>query len=318
MNTLNDVAALAGVSKSTASRALARPELVAPATVQRVLAAAQRLGFVPNRAAQGLARGRTGIVALVVPTISNVFFVPIVAGAQEAALAAGLQVTININPLASAEDIDRYQRLSHEADGVLLVAPHASDEVLLGLSRRDTTVLIDRELDGFESVSVDTASAFAELLIGLVENGHQHIAYVGGPGNSWQNSQRIAKMSATAASCAAKLEVLGPYPPSLEDGFAIAESVRQTGVSVVIPYARDLALGLHITLRGTQQPDSELASETASNGGGLEVVGYPSQPMVEVDGIRIGQTAFERLERLIAGNHDTPNALRLPASVLWT
>lgn len=314
MNTLVDVAALAGVSKSTASRALARPELVAPATVQRVVAAAQRLGFVPNRAAQGLARGRTGIVALVVPTISNVFFVPIVAGAQEAAQAAGLQVTININPLADADDVARYQRLSKEVDGILLVAPQASDEVLQDLGGRAATVLIDRELDGFESVSADSASAFAELVVGLVESGHQHIAYVGGPENSWQNAQRIAKMTEVAASCAAKLEVLGPYPPSLEDGFAIADSVRDTGVSVVIPYARDLALGLHITLRSSEQQPGK--GESAS-GDQLEVVGYPTRPMVQVDGFLIGHTAFARLEDRIAGSENAPTALRLPASVLW-
>ncbi|MET4003745.1 LacI family transcriptional regulator [Arthrobacter sp. UYCu511] len=315
MKTLNDVAVLACVSKSTASRALARPELVAPATLQRVVAAAQQLGFVPNRAAQGLARGRTGIIALVLPTISNVFFVPIVAGAQEAAQAAGLQVTININPLTNPEDIARYQRLSQEVDGILLVAPHTADEVLASLSSRVPMVMIDRELAGFESVSVDSASAFAELVVGLVENGHQHIAYVGGPENSWQNAQRIAKMSATAASCAAKLEILGPYPPSLEDGFAIAESVRETGVSVVIPYARDLALGMHITLRDSEQ---RAGKDSCTSGDELEVVGYPTQPMVQVDGLLIGETAFGLLERRIAGSQDAPSVLRLPATVLWT
>ncbi|MFE7990144.1 LacI family DNA-binding transcriptional regulator, partial [Streptomyces shenzhenensis] len=51
MSTLADVAALATVSKSTASRALSRPDLVAPETAARVRAAAEQLGFVPSRVA---------------------------------------------------------------------------------------------------------------------------------------------------------------------------------------------------------------------------------------------------------------------------
>ena len=87
MSTLADVAALAGVSKATASRALSRPELVLPETAARVLAAAEQLGFVANRAARQLARGRSGLIALVVPTLENSYFTPVIAGAQ--ALAGG-------------------------------------------------------------------------------------------------------------------------------------------------------------------------------------------------------------------------------------
>jgi LacI family transcriptional regulator len=80
--TLADVAALARVSKATASRALSRPEMVSGATVARVLDAAAALGFIPNSAARHLARGSSGIVALVVPTLDNSFFTPIIGGAQ--------------------------------------------------------------------------------------------------------------------------------------------------------------------------------------------------------------------------------------------
>ncbi|MEK8225856.1 LacI family DNA-binding transcriptional regulator [Oerskovia sp. M15] len=60
-----------GVSISTVSRALAAPERVAPATRDRVVAAAERLGYRVNRAASGLRAGRTGALGLVVPDLEN-------------------------------------------------------------------------------------------------------------------------------------------------------------------------------------------------------------------------------------------------------
>nr|BFF14452.1 hypothetical protein GCM10025699_57550 [Microbacterium flavescens] len=123
--TLADVAILAGVSKATASRVLSRPELVSPDTAARVLAAARKLGFVPNRAARQLARGRSGVVAVVVPTLDNAFFTPIIAGAQAAAGRADLQLTVAVHPLAEVGELVAFERLSHQVDGFIVVAPGA-------------------------------------------------------------------------------------------------------------------------------------------------------------------------------------------------
>ena len=105
---LADVAERAGVSLKTASRALNGEYGVAPETAQRVQAAADALGFRPNRLAQSLAGGRhSALVGLVIPDIADPF-VAEVAGSVEAVIAAhGLQLIT----ASHANDAETQQRL---------------------------------------------------------------------------------------------------------------------------------------------------------------------------------------------------------------
>ena len=81
--TLADVATLAGVSPMTVSRALSGARAVDPALVQRVQAAAAKLGYVPDPAAQALASRRSTHVALLLPMLSNALFVDLLEAARE-------------------------------------------------------------------------------------------------------------------------------------------------------------------------------------------------------------------------------------------
>lgn len=80
--TIKDVARACGVHVSTVSRTFSAPHLVNPATRSRVLAAADDLGYRPNRAARALTTGRTFNMGLIVADISNPFFPPLIKAAQ--------------------------------------------------------------------------------------------------------------------------------------------------------------------------------------------------------------------------------------------
>ncbi|MFP3822353.1 LacI family DNA-binding transcriptional regulator, partial [Bacillus sp. SIMBA_008] len=71
---IRDVAAAAGVSISTVSNALNRPEIVSDELADRVRQVADELGYVPLRAAQQLRQGRSGLVGMSVINIANPFF----------------------------------------------------------------------------------------------------------------------------------------------------------------------------------------------------------------------------------------------------
>src|SRR5215210_2697419 len=92
--TLADVAAAAGVSRTTASRALGDGRHVSEATRRRVSTAAQGLDFEPNRLARSLRRGSTMTVGLVVPDVGVSFFATALKGAQEALEARGYHVLV--------------------------------------------------------------------------------------------------------------------------------------------------------------------------------------------------------------------------------
>lgn len=314
MVTLNDVAAHAGVSKSTASRALSTPDLVAPGTTDRVLAAAVELGYVPNRAARELARGRSGIVALVVPTLTNAFFTPIIAGTQDRATEDDLQLTVAVNALESADDLRRFERLAREVDGLLVVAPRGPDDSIAHVAGLKPTILVDRELAGVASVVADTASAFAHLVESLASVGHDQILYLGGPDRSWQNTQREGSVKAAADRCGIGLEVLGPFSPTFAAGADVATAVLQRHASVVLPYATDLGLGLLLSLHRAGRASWQMRPDT---GGRLAVAGIPGAPMVDVDGLALGRRAMARLVSLLHGVDQAPVTVRVPVPVSW-
>src|SRR5690606_6299390 len=89
-----DVAARAGVSKATASRALTGRGYVSEETRRRVADAADELAYVAHSSATSLATGRTGTIAVIVPSIDRWFFAELLAGAQEALLDAGQDLAL--------------------------------------------------------------------------------------------------------------------------------------------------------------------------------------------------------------------------------
>ena len=315
MSTLADVAARAAVSKATASRALSRPELVAPETTARVLAAALELGFVPNRAARELASGRSGIVALVVPTLENSFFTPIIAGAQARAEEAGLQLTVAVHPLASTDELVAFRRLSAQVDGFIVAAPRGDDAVVRAASAFKPTVLVDREVDGLTSVVADTATAFGGLVSRFIDEGHRRISYIGGPDGSWQNGQRTLAVTA-AARGRAELAVLGPYPATFAAGVAAAAEVVAAESTAVVPYATAIGLGLMFALRagGVESPAITVSSERMV----VDALGFTGVPAIDVDGDELGHVAMHQLLARI-GRSTPPAAeqLRMPVPVRW-
>src|SRR4051812_7062601 len=92
--TLHDVAREAGVAVSTVSRALSNPDRVSAHTRDHVQAIARRLDYHPNRVAQTLLTGRTQMLALLVPDITNPHNFGLIRGAEAQARAAGYTLVL--------------------------------------------------------------------------------------------------------------------------------------------------------------------------------------------------------------------------------
>src|SRR4051794_30516418 len=119
--TLADVAKIAGVAVSTASRALNSPELVSPEALQQVKDAVARTGYVPNALAGGLASNRSKLVATIVPTITGPVFSSCIQAITTALGAAGYQVMLGQSDyVASREDDLLAAIISRRPDGMIL------------------------------------------------------------------------------------------------------------------------------------------------------------------------------------------------------
>ena len=120
--TLKDVARSSGVSVSTASRALSGRTPVEPATRDRVLAAAEMLGYRPNFLARSLKEGNSRMIGLIVPDITNPVFPAVALGAETEAVRQGYQLMLSHSHESSAQEARLAQLLRQNGAAGILVA----------------------------------------------------------------------------------------------------------------------------------------------------------------------------------------------------
>jgi LacI family transcriptional regulator len=186
--TIADVARHAGVSTMTVSRVVNGSHLVSPATRRQVERALRELGYLPNRAARSLVVNRLGVLALLIPDISNPFFPLLVRGAEAAARQADYTLVLgNSDEELEREDAFLRAVCSLGVDGVLLAPAGDGSRSSLDLLRRQRVpcVLIDRDVDGLpcDVVRGESRAATCFLTEHLLGHGHQRIAMVSGPSN---------------------------------------------------------------------------------------------------------------------------------------
>jgi len=102
--TISDVSQLAGVSRMTVSRVISDPDLVLPATRERVNKAIADLGYVPDRTAGSLSSRRTGFIALILPTLTNANFAAVAHGLTEVLREADYHLLIAYTEYDMAEE----------------------------------------------------------------------------------------------------------------------------------------------------------------------------------------------------------------------
>lgn len=190
--TIPDVAREAGVSRSTASRALADYGSVSPETRERVQAAATRLGYRPNQLARSMITGRTHTLGVVVADIQNPFFAGVTRGITDTARAAGYQVLLANTDEDHAQERSAVKMLRDKhVDGVIIAPASPSSTAHLAALREDRCplVLLDREVPSLstDTVTVDNRGAAEDAVRRLLEAGHRRIGMVtlGGSGEHW-------------------------------------------------------------------------------------------------------------------------------------
>lgn len=223
---IRDVAQLAGVSVGTVSNVLNRPDEVSSDSVERVSRAIDELGYVRNDAARQLRAGISTTVGFVVLNSQNPFYNDVVRGAQDEAAAHGIAILYG----DADEDVAR-QKLyldlfqQQQVRGVLL-APYGDVLADLRRLRRSgiATVLVDRfSADSeFSSVSLDSVAGGRLAMEHLIETGRRRVAFVGGPFQLRQVSDRLAgaRVAAEDAGVPIDLEVVPTEGMLLEDGLA--------------------------------------------------------------------------------------------------
>jgi LacI family transcriptional regulator len=211
VSTVYDVADLAGVSTATVSRVIHGSPLVHPDTQQRVRAAIDELGFVPDGSAQGLSRRRKDIIGLAALERgtdeidieeAGQLFVDEVVHAVESVL-RGTECSLLLTFGRSGEQFQRrVWSLSGKVDGLLVAEEIMPAGRLRALARRIPVVVIagqrdERELD---VVAVDNAAGIRALAAHLTgAHGYRRLCFVAGPADSPDAQGRLAAFLAAIA-----------------------------------------------------------------------------------------------------------------------
>ncbi len=321
MPTIQDVARHARVSTATVSRVLCHPDVVAPATRERVLAAVEDLKYQPNHAAKSLRTLRSDKIVVSVPNIANPFFSAVIRGVEEAAQAAGYAVLLG-DTRDEPEREDLYAGLlqRREADGLIFLGhrlPAALDELVRQVGARAPVVNgceFSPEL-GVSSAHIDNHKAAYEAMDLLYGLGHRRIGVITGPMASPISRNRLAG----ARACAADRGLLEEFMMAVGD-FSVESGCKQTKVFMAGPapptalfcFGDEMAMG---ALRSTANLGLSCPRDVSIVG--FDDIAYArfttpalttiAQPMAE-----IGRETVRLLLDVLAGHTVQPVAVTLP------
>ena len=247
MTTINDVAMRAGVSPSTAKRAIRAPEKLAPATLERVQKAIEDLQYEPDKLASALRSGQSKTVGLIVGSIVEPFFAQLTRTIGKEVRARGYTLLVADSEYDAENELEQLKEFSGNRVGGLIIRSGYGEpnlDYLKRLQGRGTTVL---EIDYFYP-----NSPFSHVMLDNKACMEEGVAYLAGLGH-----KRIA--------------ALGTYHETIlpdERSRAFPEVMKTAGLSVPKTYARviaptpEAAYELTQDLMGLEQPPTALFAMT--------------------------------------------------------
>jgi len=181
--TLRDVSEASGVSEMTVSRVLRNRGDVSAATRERVLTAAKELGYVPNKIAGALASQRVNLVAVIIPSLSNMVFPQVLSAISEVLDDTPLQPVVGVtNYLPEREEKVLYEMLSWRPSGVIIAGLEHSDASKAMLRGAGIPVVEIMDTDGTpidSVVGISHRRAGRMMAEAIIKAGYRKIGFMG-------------------------------------------------------------------------------------------------------------------------------------------
>ncbi len=184
---IKDVAARARVHASTVSRVLNEEtrSMVSERVGNRIIRIAEEMGYARSPLASGLRTGKSYTIGVLIPDLTNPLFPPIVRGIERTLTAESyIAMLADSDNNRQQEEVLLKSMKSRRIDGLILATAHRKDAVVDScIEDGIPLVLVNRTVDGrdVDSVTTDDALGIELAVEHLLEQGHSHIAYLGGP-----------------------------------------------------------------------------------------------------------------------------------------
>jgi LacI family gluconate utilization system Gnt-I transcriptional repressor len=317
--TLADVAKAANVSPITVSRALRGERSVAAELVQRVQAAAQKLGYVPDPAARALASARSSHVVVLIPLLSNNLFVDLLDAVQRTLLPHGYQTLIGVTHYSPTEEEHLLQSyMAHRPAGLLVTGfdrSETSRELIRSAAVPCVHLMETTPAPGVYCVGFSQVDAGHAITQHLVNQGHRRIAFVAAQLDPrvMQRAEGYRRCLHAAGLYDARLEFLNPQRSSIALGGVMLQELRQQrpDVDAVFFCNDDLAQGgLLAALRLGLKVPQDLAVAGFNDLNGSDQM-MPPLTTVRTPRSEIGAQAAQMLIALMRGEEVPQHSLNL-------
>ena len=251
MVTIKDIAALAGVSKTTVSKVLNnKDEKISNATRQKVLDIVKQKNYIPNKMAQSLVTKKTKTIGVIIPDIRNPFFTDIVRGIEDKAFKEGYNIILCNTDECEEKEVKAINTLIEKmVDGIIFAPSSKGDSNLSdynGLTK--PIVLVDKKLNiknlkGIVTLDNKEGTYLATNL--LVENNHKKILYLSGPLKNKISKDRLKGYKKALKKAGIKydesLVLKGEY--SLEWGYEIIKKLKYINFTAICAGNDLIAIG---------------------------------------------------------------------------
>lgn len=319
--TIVDVARMAEVAPSTASRALKQDGRISEATRLRVGEAARLLGYRPNRIAQSLRTRSATLVGIVVPDIGIDFYSRFVKGAQDVLRGAGRQaIVLNTEREAEREAAALKTLAEHRVSGILLATSGS-----VAAEPRIPTVYFDNLAPdrGVARVACANREGIDTLVAHLAGHGHSRVAFIGGPPTQTSGIERLDgfRDAVRRLGLAQRDDYVQLADAVWSPGSGAAAMKRLLALeerpTAVVTAGDTLALGAMSVCRAAHvRLPEQMALASFDDPAFGDLLDPPLTALARADSAMGRLAASMLLDALEAGSHGPPTEVRLPVELV--
>ncbi len=300
--TIREVAARAGVSVATVSRALNNTSLVTAETSRRVKEVVRRMKYVPHAGARSLSTQRSHTIGVLLPEVYGEFFSEVIRGIDIAARGRGYHVLVS-GSHSDAEEMSAVLRaLRGRVDGMVVMSPDTGlGPISSALGPDAPVVLLNSASTGRHSIRIDNYSGARAMTAHLLSLGHRRIAFIAGPERNADAAERRRGFRDALPSTAKGSEVAGEFTE--ESGYAAMQQIVAANPRPTAVFAANdsMAIGALHALRDARLSVPHDMAVTGFDD--IPIARFLSPPLttVRVDIAELGKRAVEELLKTLDG-----------------
>jgi len=308
--TLSDVAKLACVSAITVSRVINQPEKVSGPVKEKVHSAIEKLGYIPNRSASALASARSGVIGVIIPSLSNNVFIEVLRGIYEIAGPAGYQVLMADSHYSHLEEESMVRTLLGQSPEAMIITGGGQTEYTNNMLRSagipvvQLMEILDEPID--MNVGISHRQAAYDVVSRLVASGYKKLGFVGArmDPRAQQRLKGYRKAMESAGVYRGDWVITTPKPSSIAMGAELFTSLMAKSAgecNAVFCVNDDLAMGALFECQRMQLAVPESMAICGFNDTEASALMNPPLTSVNVPRYDMGVKATEMVLRAIKG-----------------